>query len=208
MKISGTQGVVWSFAQSNSRREEVLVAALNLFTRRGYFNTSIHDIQKAAGVSTGFIYHHFSSKEDLARALYLQLLEGMATDIAAIAGGYKTLADRGRALIEYFLAMAESRPETMAFVIHARHREFLPDEKPICSSAPFMMMLDMVQEGIDSGEVRKVETVIAATTLFGGCFRLIHLFLDGVVDPPLSPRAEDVWSCAWIGLAGGGDEKT
>jgi len=191
----------WPFSQGNPRREEVLSAALDLFTNRGYFNTSVREIQQAAGVSTGFIYHHFSSKDDLARSLYLQLLDGLAADIGDIGSRETSLAGRSRALIEYFLRLAEERPAVMAFIIHARHREFLPEEKPICSSAPFAMMLDMVAEGIEKGEIRPVETVIAATTLFGGCFRLIHLFLDGVVSPPLVQRAEEVWSCVWQGLS-------
>lgn len=194
---------VWPFGRENPRRDEVLSAALELFTSRGYFNTSVQDIQKAAGVSTGFIYHHFSSKEELARALYHKLIDGLAADIAAIGRDHSTLAGRSRALIGYFLRLAEERPAAMAFILHARHREFMPDEKPICSSAPFAMMLDMVREGTEKGEAREVETVVAATALFGGCIRMIHLFLDGVIEPPLTPMADDVWRCAWEGVRAG-----
>lgn len=191
----------WPFGEGHPRRDEVLAAALDLFTGQGYFNTSVQDIQKAAGVSTGFIYHHFGSKEDLARELFHRLIDRLAADISAIGREHALLADRSRALVAYFLRMADEDPRATAFIIHARHREFMPDEKPICSSAPFAMMIDMVREGIAAGEVRAVEPVIAATALFGGCMRLIHLFLDGVVEPPLAPMADEVWSCAWEGVS-------
>ena len=190
----------WPFGEDNPRRDEVLAAALELFTTRGYFNTSVQDIQRAAGVSTGFIYHHFGSKEELARALFHGLIDRLAADIAAIGREHATLAERSRALVAYFLAMADAQPRATAFIIHARHQEFMPDERPICSSAPFAMMLDMVREGMEAGEIRRTETVVAATALFGGCMRMIHLFLDGVVEPPLAPMAEEVWRCAWEGV--------
>ncbi len=194
---------------THERRERVLAAALSLFTTRGYFNTSIQDIRAAADVSTGFIYHHFSSKEEVARALYQKLLMRLADGVGRIADSEATLAARSRRIIAFFFSLADESPEVMAFILHARHREFLPEEKPICSSAPFTMMLDMVREGIRAGEVRPVEAVVAATTLFGGAIRMIHLLLDGAICGPLTPMADQVWQCAWngVGRQGAGDDR-
>src|SRR5258708_13273310 len=47
------------------RREEITTAARDLFSRKGFHGTSIPDIARAAGISTGLIYHIFSSKEDV-----------------------------------------------------------------------------------------------------------------------------------------------
>lgn len=42
---------------------QILSATLLLFTRQGYFNTSVHDIARESEVSIGSIYHHFKDKE-------------------------------------------------------------------------------------------------------------------------------------------------
>jgi AcrR family transcriptional regulator len=47
------------------RPDELATAALKLFCQRGYHATSIDDIARAAGVTKGAVYHHFSSKEEL-----------------------------------------------------------------------------------------------------------------------------------------------
>lgn len=52
-------------------RQDLLDAALTIFSQKGYTATRLEDIAKAAGVTRGAIYHHFGSKSDL----FLALLE-------------------------------------------------------------------------------------------------------------------------------------
>jgi len=44
---------------------KIMDAGLKLFSRKGFSMTSIKDIAQAAGISTGLIYRHFSTKEEL-----------------------------------------------------------------------------------------------------------------------------------------------
>jgi len=49
----------------DTRREEIITAARDLFSRKGYHGTSMPDIARAAGISTGLIYYIFPSKEEI-----------------------------------------------------------------------------------------------------------------------------------------------
>jgi AcrR family transcriptional regulator len=49
----------------DTRRQEIISAARDLFSRKGFHGTSMPDIAHAAGISTGLIYYVFSSKEDI-----------------------------------------------------------------------------------------------------------------------------------------------
>ncbi|NWG00845.1 MAG: TetR/AcrR family transcriptional regulator [Thermoanaerobaculaceae bacterium] len=55
--------------RSQRSREQILEAALELFSHCGYRATSIRDIAAKAGVSTGNVYHHFADKETIFRTL-------------------------------------------------------------------------------------------------------------------------------------------
>jgi TetR/AcrR family transcriptional repressor of nem operon len=50
-------------------REKVIVEAGLLFALKGYHDTTVEDILRAAGVTTGAFFHHFKSKEELAFAV-------------------------------------------------------------------------------------------------------------------------------------------
>lgn len=182
-------------------REKVLGASLVLFTQRGYFNTSVPDIARTAQVSVGSIYHYFKDKEDVARALYVGLMEGLQGELDRIAQQQATAHDRCRAVMAMLFALTESNREAMDFMLYAKHREFLPSERPVCSSKPFETMREFVKNGMSQGEIRKIDVMVATSCLFGGAIRLITARLDGVLAEPLPDRMESVWECAWRSVA-------
>jgi AcrR family transcriptional regulator len=51
---------------------QLVEAARRLFAADGYTATSLEDVVAAAGVTKGALYHHFSSKRDLFRAVFEQ----------------------------------------------------------------------------------------------------------------------------------------
>ena len=51
-------------ATKAARRAQIIEAAISCFLEKGYTNTSMSDIIKASGLSSGSIYSHFSGKED------------------------------------------------------------------------------------------------------------------------------------------------
>lgn len=53
----------------NERRENLLAGATRCFARQGFARTSMRDIAKEAGVTTGAIYAHFSAKDALLAAM-------------------------------------------------------------------------------------------------------------------------------------------
>lgn len=64
--------------QKERRKQEIILAALELFVSRGYAATKITDIAKQAGMSTGLMFHYFESKEKLYEELVRMGLEGTA----------------------------------------------------------------------------------------------------------------------------------
>ena len=51
-------------------RRNIIEKSLQLFSVKGFYNTSISDIQEATGLTKGGLYGHFASKEDIWYAVY------------------------------------------------------------------------------------------------------------------------------------------
>ena len=57
-------------AKGELTRRRIIEASLQLFSVKGYFNTSISDILKSVNLTKGGLYCHFKSKEDIWYAVY------------------------------------------------------------------------------------------------------------------------------------------
>jgi TetR/AcrR family transcriptional regulator len=55
-----------------AQRQEMLAAALELFSKKGYRNVSMHEIAEKAEFAIGTLYKFFNNKEDLYQALILE----------------------------------------------------------------------------------------------------------------------------------------
>src|SRR5947209_8684210 len=60
-------------AQGDVTRAALLQAARDLFGEHGYADTATDEVVVRAGVTKGALYHHFSGKEDLFRAVFEQV---------------------------------------------------------------------------------------------------------------------------------------
>ena len=58
---------------ANERKLEIQNIALEVFTIKGYKNTSMHDLVQATGLSAGGLYHHYKSTSEI---LYDMMIRG------------------------------------------------------------------------------------------------------------------------------------
>jgi AcrR family transcriptional regulator len=73
-------------AQQREETTRTLIAeARRLFATRGYAHVSLADIVQAAGVTKGALYHHFTGKDDIFRAVLEQVHREVGERVAAAA---------------------------------------------------------------------------------------------------------------------------
>lgn len=81
-------------------RQDVLIeVSARLFFERGFDRTTVRDIARAAGITSGSIFYHFKTKEEiLAAIIEIGMRQGMG-DIATTLAGVTGPRERLRALI-------------------------------------------------------------------------------------------------------------
>src|SRR5579872_3352425 len=109
---------------TESRRKAILDAALACFASKGFTETTMEDIRKLSGASTGSIYHHFENKELLARALYIEGRSSLQVTLFA-AFTAKPLRQGIEALIHAYLAWFEQHADLGQYMMQATESEYL-----------------------------------------------------------------------------------
>ncbi len=91
--------------RSESTRGALVTAARQLFAERGFAGVGTEEIVRAAGVTRGALYHHFSDKQELFEAVYVQIEVELTERIATAALGSGAAAPMAalRAGAEMFL---------------------------------------------------------------------------------------------------------
>jgi AcrR family transcriptional regulator len=59
------------------KRRQILDAAIECFATTGYHAVSISDLAKHAGISKGLMYNYFSSKEELLKTIFTEVMTEM-----------------------------------------------------------------------------------------------------------------------------------
>jgi len=90
------------------RREQLLEAAAQLFSQRGFHAVGIDDIGAAAGISGPGVYRHFVSKQALLEALVDRAMTTMLDGAERIAATYDDPHAALDALVDLHVAFAVS----------------------------------------------------------------------------------------------------
>lgn len=77
--------------QFEAREEAILDAVNTLLSRKGYDLMTMDDVAEAVGIAKGSLYKHFSSKEKLAAAAMIRLLNETLAELDAMPGAWTAI---------------------------------------------------------------------------------------------------------------------
>jgi len=116
-----------SEARSQDSRDEILKAAIRLFASRGFHETSMSEVARAARVSKALIFWHFKTKEELFMAVLSRLLEPYVIDFAEEAGALDVKAQILKLVEAYLSFVSDNASSVRFFVAQLLHDEHLAD---------------------------------------------------------------------------------
>jgi AcrR family transcriptional regulator len=105
---------------SESSREQILAAAVEVFASEGYDKASIRTVAKRAEVNNPTIYYYFQSKE----GLYLEVLRSVMAihnaHLEAILASHRTGRERLTAILDESIRLVGEMPQLAQLVFGAR----------------------------------------------------------------------------------------
>jgi AcrR family transcriptional regulator len=153
--------------RKEARPEEILEAALSLFTEKGFAATRMNDIAKLAGISKGTLYLYFDSKEAIFKAVVQQLVEpqidrnesmvdeyeGTAVELLRqmVMGMWESIGNSSLSAIPKLMVSESGNFPELAhyFVNHVVKRSR-------------KLFIKVIQRGVERGELKACEPAIVA----------------------------------------------
>jgi len=178
------------------RRRQIIEAAINLFSRKGFRGTTTHEIAEAAGISEAMIFKHFATKQELYTAIIevKSETEELLASAAKAARG-KHDAEVLRAVGLKMLEQTERDPSLMRLLLfsalegHELSEIFF--ESRVRRLHEFLS--SYIRKRVEEGRFRPVDPLVVARGFIGMVihYLLIHEVF-GVKRPPRSSPEEVV----------------
>lgn len=109
------------------RRGQIVAAATQLFAREGFYRTTIKDIAKLAGISSGLVYQYFREKEDILLLVLLEVVDAYAREIPKALEGVTDPLDRLLTAVDAYCRVVDRH--RAATVLAYRSTKSLPPDR-------------------------------------------------------------------------------
>jgi AcrR family transcriptional regulator len=153
----------------HDRRQDILMAAMELFAKKGFRGTTTRDLASEADVNEAIIFRHFNNKEELYTAI-LEHKVGEAEkskfdEIERLAGtnDEEFFMSLGRA----FLERHEKDTTFLRLLLFSALEGHQLSEMFVSSMTARKPFSNYIQKRIDEGAFRPVNPTLAARAFFG-----------------------------------------
>ncbi len=140
-----------------TRREELLELAASMFAERGLRATTVRDIADAAGILSGSLYHHFSSKEEMVDEVLRGFLDWLFDRYQQIIDTERNPLERLRGLfMASFDAIEHHHAEVVIYQDEAKRLSGQPRFGYVddLNKRQRKMWVDVLTEGVEQGYFR------------------------------------------------------
>ncbi|MEJ5347296.1 MAG: TetR/AcrR family transcriptional regulator [Desulfosoma sp.] len=138
------------------KRDAILQAATYFFSRKGFKDTSMSELCKAAGVAEGTVFYHFKNKQEIFLTILRNLRDTILPEFEKYKAEKKVIT--GLNLVEesiaFYLYMASIR-EDLFSILHQRYPYELAEANPDCRElleSIYEAFVDIFENAIRMGQ--------------------------------------------------------
>ena len=197
------KGLKGKHAGTDSRRSTIIRAALACFSKIGFSETSMADIREHSKASTGSIYHHFKSKEQLASRVYLEGIRDYQSCLMAALKDKQGAKEGICGLIEHHLKWVRDNVEWSRYLFQKRHFAFMSDTEEEIAELNRELMRHAAQwfsGHIKTRTLRDLPSDIYISIILGPCMEFTRQYLSGQTRTRMDQAIDHLCEAAWQAL--------
>ncbi|MGB7995276.1 MAG: TetR/AcrR family transcriptional regulator [Photobacterium halotolerans] len=186
---------------SQNKKQQLLDAALTLFTQQGIQATATAKIAKEAGVANGTLFHHFASKQVLVETLYLSIKADMATALIPPDTSLSVQAQLQH-IWQAAISWGLTHPQQFQFLRQmANDPQYLLSQQHAMLSQALPFLPQLIEQGQQQGELADWPQPLMLNTCHSLFLSTVSLFAEQpalAADPASRQAAFDM---LWHGMA-------
>jgi len=161
------KGIPLTEEELNRRRHEIFASSVDLFIEKGFRETSMREISEAAGMGKSSLYDYFKTKDEILLWVVEDELTDLTTAAGEIAGRPIAAIERLRQVMQFHLNFLISRKDFYLKLSFEVQRLAIQSQKRIQAKrhAYQDLIRQLIDEGIQEGSFRPVDTLLATRTL-------------------------------------------
>jgi TetR/AcrR family transcriptional regulator, repressor of fatR-cypB operon len=165
-------------------KQEILRAAMKLFSERGLVATTIRDIARESGYTNPALYKHFASKEELALHLFETSHRRVWTWCNAALVSAKSFDEKLDAYVSRWLELVDEHPEVVAFLSDSARVLWPKASRTVRRQTMIGLARSLVLEAPRGRGASAVNPDLAAASLQGTLAEMARMLQVGVLDGP------------------------
>jgi AcrR family transcriptional regulator len=180
---------------SNERRIQIINAAEDVFTKKGFAEARMDDIAEETGLSKGTLYNHFKSKDDLIIAILDRIFQREFKSFEqadfSSQSATETVTLFADSIARDIKLMLRLMPVAYEFLALAFRNTVVQKALKVYVNRYMDILVPMIKRGIDSGEFKQVnakEVAIAMGAILEGTI-LIWVYDKSLVNPEIHIRS-------------------
>lgn len=180
-----------SFMSSKrDKTENILEGALRLFSKKGFFATTMPDIAKFLGMSPGNIYNYFASKEELAKAVIRYSSNALGEEVKKINEMEASSEEKIFHIVTIYFQMVKERPEHIDYFLRvylANKEIFSSNMKKLLFESSFIQQLRiMYEEGVLKRELRNQDFYTVLGIMLGTIAGVAFMYTEDMLENDIS----------------------
>jgi AcrR family transcriptional regulator len=135
----------------------ILVAAAEMFARKGIRSTTVREIADAVGVLSGSLYHYFDSKDAMVKDILMSFQDAIRARYGEVLARHEGAAQSLRDLVFASLQLAREQPDATA--IYQNELQYLREtprfkEVQAAAAEAQQVWLGVLERGVADGSFR------------------------------------------------------
>ncbi len=168
------------------KKNIIIENALKLFSKNGFYNTTIPDIAKSMKMSVGNMYNYFKSKEELAKYAIKYSTRVLAIELREINGMDISSKEKIFVFTKKYLENVKESPEIIEYFlrVYLSNREVFAEgcEGFLCVSDFVTEVMILLDDGAVNNEFRQQDFFPAFAMIMGALGGFAFLSGEKVLD--------------------------